>query len=67
MNENRLQQVCYGIKHKIPEESDIYGLYNVNERIVLNFGELYGISIDSKYREGTIVNIKLPYSEKEFC
>lgn len=63
MTEERLSMVCQGIKEKIPSENDIYGLYNVNERICLNFGEEYGIDISSKYGEGTIVNVKLPCME----
>lgn len=67
MKEERLQQVIDGIQNKIPTEKEIYGLYNVNERIRLDFGEIYGISIDSTYMKGTKVNIKLPYmTEKEY-
>ncbi|ULL14956.1 sensor histidine kinase [Paenibacillus sp. H1-7] len=36
------------------------GIYNVNARIKLNFGDNYGLSIDSKYGEGTTVTILLP-------
>lgn len=35
----RLIQVCEGIHNKNLIGSDIYGLYNVNERIRLNFGK----------------------------
>ena len=42
---------------------EIYGLYNVNERIRLNFGEKYGIIIESVYGESTVVTIMLPYEE----
>jgi two-component system sensor histidine kinase YesM len=61
----RLEQVRDGIKNKVPTQNDIYGLYNVNERIRLNFGENYGISIESIYGEGTVVSIILPYIEKD--
>lgn len=64
MSEERLMQVRDGIQCKTPMEKDIYGLYNVNERIRLNFGEEYGIRIKSTYMEGTIVNIILPYVEE---
>ena len=49
MSKERLDQVKEGMNQKIPTEKDIYGLYNVNERIRLNFGEKYGISIESIY------------------
>ncbi len=38
-----------------------YGLYNVNERILLRYGDnAYGVTINSKYQEGTEVIITLP-------
>lgn len=37
-----------------------YGIYNVNERIKLYYGESYGLSINSKYKQGTISTIVLP-------
>ncbi|MBQ7464223.1 MAG: sensor histidine kinase [Lachnospiraceae bacterium] len=42
------------------EAAEIFGLYNVNERIRLKFGDRYGIHIDSTYGEGTIVTVSLP-------
>ncbi|WP_171645622.1 sensor histidine kinase [Paenibacillus phytorum] len=36
------------------------GIYNVNARIKLNFGEAYGLNIDSSYGEGTTVTILFP-------
>lgn len=65
INKERLLQVRDGIRHKVPTEKDIYGLYNVNERIRLNFGEKYGIFIESIYGEGTVVSIILPYVEED--
>ncbi len=64
INEERLRQVGDRIQYRTPAENDIYGLYNVNERIRLNFGEKFGISIESVYGEGTVVSIHLPYGEK---
>lgn len=60
----RLLQVQERILHRASEDRDIYGLYNVNERIRLNFGEKYGISIESTYGEGTVVSIWLPYNNQ---
>ena len=56
----RLEQVRKGIRNRKVRETDIYGLYNVNERIRLNFGENYGITITSTYGEGTCVTVRLP-------
>jgi two-component system, sensor histidine kinase YesM len=36
------------------------GLYNVQTRILLHYGDNYGISIDSKINRGTTVTIKIP-------
>lgn len=65
INQARLLQVQSGIQNKVLTGKDFYGLYNVNERIRLNFGEEYGISIDSVYGEGTEVRIVLPYENNE--
>lgn len=65
ISRERLAQVKDKILYKSPAANDIYGLYNVNERIRLNFGEEYGISIESTYGQGTEVSIMLPYIEEE--
>ncbi|MEE3467327.1 MAG: sensor histidine kinase [Eubacterium sp.] len=62
MNEDRLCQVREGISEKAPEEKGIYGLYNVNERIRLHFGERYGITIESQEGTGTVTTVRLPLS-----
>lgn len=62
ITKERLLQVQWEIEGKVTDKKDIYGLYNVNERIRLNFGEEFGIFIDSKYGEGTVVTVKLPYT-----
>lgn len=65
MSKERLYEVKEAIKSSISPEKDIYGLYNVNERIRLNFGEKYGISIESTYMEGTKVSVILPYLKEK--
>lgn len=45
-----------------PKGSGI-GLLNINERIKITFGELYGININSKIGKYMTVVIKLPYKE----
>lgn len=41
------------------------GLKNVNERIILLFGNSYGIDIYSEYEKGTVVLLKLPAKTRE--
>lgn len=65
IDNERLQQVRERIHKKTSNEKDIYGLYNVNERIRLNFGEKYGIFIESTYGEGTVVKVYLPCAVEE--
>lgn len=64
ISKERLWQVKDGIQRKVLTGKDIYGLYNVNERIRLNFGEEYGIDVESTYGEGTIVRVVLPCTEE---
>ena len=64
MTDERMAEVKEGIEKKLSSEKNIYGLYNVNERIRLNFGEEYGVLITSVYGEGTTVSVKLPYNAK---
>lgn len=65
ITEERLTQVNDGIRDKVLTGNDIYGLYNVNERIRLNFGEKYGLALESTYGEGTVASLSLPYMEGE--
>lgn len=60
ITQERLEQVRNGILGKVSTGKAIYGLYNVNERIRLNFGEQYGITLESIYGEQTKVSVMLP-------
>lgn len=42
-----------------------YGLYNVNKRILLYYGSTAHLSVESTYRKGTIMTIKVPKVSKE--
>lgn len=60
MNEERLSQIRQKISKKTGSDDEIYGLFNVNERIRLKYGDKYGIEVTSIYNEGTDVDIILP-------
>ena len=60
MDEKRLEEVRRGIVRNEADNTVIYGLYNVNQRIRLNFGDEYGLTIGSVLGKGTNVVIHLP-------
>ena len=60
MDEERLLEVRKALSENATESGQVYGLYNVNERIRLNYGEDYGITIESTKGVGTCVMISLP-------
>ncbi len=47
-------------------ESEHYGLYNINERLKLTFGDKYRITIDSEYNKWTKVMLKIPVIKEGF-
>lgn len=60
MTPERLTQVKESLMSKSIDASKIYGVFNVNERIKLKFGEESGLSFDSEHGIGTRVTITLP-------
>lgn len=42
-----------------------FGLFNVNQRLQLNYGAEYGLRIDSTYGEGTAVTVVIPKNRKK--
>lgn len=44
--------------------SGVYGLYNVNKRLSLYYGENARLDIESEYRKGTVVSFRVPEVEK---
>lgn len=45
------------------EKSSGYGIYNVDKRIKTYYGEEYGVSIFSRMGIGTVITVKIPYSD----
>ena len=65
MTEAALARVQMQLTGEVKEESDAgIGLKNVHDRIVMAFGEGYGIRIDSKEDWYTSVTIRLPYGHE---
>jgi two-component system sensor histidine kinase YesM len=44
-------------------EQDSLGISNVHARLVLKYGEMYGISIESFPGRGSVISIRVPYSK----
>lgn len=65
MREERLLEVKESIHQRQKESNEFYGIYNVNERIRLKFGEDYGLNIYSVYKKGTRVEVCLPLAYRE--
>lgn len=59
MEAERLRQIQRQISAGVVEESDSYGLTNVNERLKLYFGDQYAMCIESEKEKGTKVIIKI--------
>lgn len=60
MSKEKLEDVITGLE-KPPKDSEHgIGLYNINNRIKLFYGEEYGISIKSKENWGTLVTLEIP-------
>lgn len=60
MEKEELEQLQKEITRPCKETESGFGLANVNERIRMNFGMEYGITIQSKRGEGTMVRVIIP-------
>lgn len=60
MNEQELKALREEIEMLGSKQSSGFGLANVNKRIKLNYGNNYGLDIQSKERQGTDITIKIP-------
>jgi two-component system, sensor histidine kinase YesM len=60
MNEEELTALRKEIVMPGSKQSTGFGLANVNKRIKLNYGDIYGLDIQSKKGEGTDIMIKIP-------
>lgn len=64
ISEEAISKIKDGLENNIQKPNSI-GLMNINNRLKLNFGEKYGIYINSRINEGTTVSIKVPVFGEE--
>lgn len=60
IDEDTLEKLRVNINRPCKETENGFGLANVNERIHVNFGFDYGITIDSVVNEGTNIRLEIP-------
>ncbi len=60
MTEEQLQALRQSIEHPTDTKSTSFGLYNVQQRIRLNYGPGYGLSFESTLGVGTIATVIIP-------
>jgi two-component system sensor histidine kinase YesM len=60
MDEGELNALRKEVESPGSRQSTGFGLANVNKRIKLNYGHMYGLDIQSKKGEGTDIIIKIP-------
>ena len=64
IEEEKLNKINSMLKNGFEKKNEIgYGIFNVNARIKLIYGEEYGLTYKSIYEEGTIVELKHPIVE----
>lgn len=60
MSAEDLQKLRERIRNHSPEDTSSIGLYNIDQRIHLLYGEGYGLEVESVLHEGTTVTLRLP-------
>ena len=64
ISKDELERLIKSLEKNLQKTSSI-GLMNINNRLKLKFGEIYGLEIDSEINEGTTVKIKIPILRDE--
>ena len=62
MKKERLEHVRKIIAGEVQDQDDPsgFGLFNVDQRIRLNYGEEYGLEMESCYMEWTEARVRIP-------
>jgi len=67
MTPERLKEVQEELEKGIDSDFNTgYGLYNVNKRLLLYYGSQAGMSINSQYRQGTVITVTVPKRQEEY-
>ncbi len=62
---DKLKAINEGLKNGTKEEKEGYGIYNVNERVMIYYGNAYGLHYDSVEGEYTRAVLIIPVSYRE--
>jgi two-component system, sensor histidine kinase YesM len=57
---NRIQETLANGSERVLSSDSGFGLENVHQRIQLYYGKQYGLTVQSKYQEGTRVTVTIP-------
>lgn len=61
----RLGVINQGLNSGYISQNAGYGIYNVNERIKLYYGDAYGLALESQHQKGTRATITIPIQTTE--
>lgn len=67
MTEDEVRRLKGIISGAIQDDRDNggFGLFNVNQRLEFNYGEEYGLNIESTYKVGTSIAVRIPVVKKQ--
>ncbi|EFM08651.1 integral membrane sensor signal transduction histidine kinase [Paenibacillus curdlanolyticus YK9] len=66
MDEQRKQQLLASLEDMEDREGYRIGMRNVHQRLVLTYGEAYGMTLESDPENGTYIGLKLPAGRDTF-
>jgi two-component system, sensor histidine kinase YesM len=65
MNRDKLFEIRRRLENE-DEFTEHIGIFNTNKRIQLTYGSEYGLKINSKFNFGSVVYLKIPFSNSTF-
>jgi two-component system sensor histidine kinase YesM len=60
IKEDELSRIRGNLVEKFQQKGNSYGLFNVNNRLLLYFGKPFGVEIESVFGERTCVRLTIP-------